>query len=113
MKIPVSVTQFLAFVLTPQIVDSAVKTATEFFEGTPTSNPKKRYDMTPLTRDDFDLVMHEWGIMSDYNKTAKPGKRRTQCELTKLLNEKMGYHKSVSVYSKIWLGKTKREDLIK
>ena len=55
--------------------------------------------------------MECYRAFEEYNRTASKGKRKTQEDLTDLLNERMNLNKSSTAYRKVWRGHIDRETL--
>ena len=73
--------------------------------------PRKKVDSSRFTQYQYDYIIAGRLECVEHNKTASPGTRITQVELTKMMNEVMGTDKSVRALANIWEGKTDRNQL--
>ena len=71
---------------------------------------RKKSDCTHWTQFHYDYLMQAYEKHKQYNRD-NPKKRRTQEDLAKTVNKKMGMNKSRTALARIWNGHVKREDL--
>ncbi len=72
---------------------------------------RKVYDTTKLTRQDFDVVMHEYNLYKKCKEARGKEFKSTLEDVTDRLNERLGYNKARNSYAPIWRGEVTRESL--
>ena len=104
----------------PTLVEVGEKIYSWFQDEEPTPEPEpvkpkrknsKVQDTTRLTQVHYDLVMEAYGKYLAWNAQCGVGKRMTQQELGRQLNEHFGLSKSPQCYRLIWNGSVNRADL--
>ena len=71
---------------------------------------RKHVDSTKLTQGMYDFIVSAHIEFTEYN-VVHPHKKKTQFELTDVINEHLELDKSLSVYSRVWRGLIDRNDL--
>jgi len=71
---------------------------------------RKHVDSTKLTQGMYDFIVSAHEEFIAYN-FSHPHNKKTQFELTDVINEHLELNKSLSVYSRVWRGLIDRNDL--
>jgi len=117
--ITVIITRAIALAFIPKAIetieDTFKKLINEWFdenEPVKTIKYRKPPDTTKMTQFMFDKIMsirNQWV----YHNTNFPKDKRTQNDLTRVINEQLGLNKSRTTLARVWNGKLNREDLPK
>lgn len=77
------------------------------------ASPKKskKPDRRLFSQEDFDTIMDLHSEFLEHNASCDRPSRLTQKDLADILNEKLGFDKTVSAYAPVWSGKINRENL--
>ncbi len=76
-----------------------------------TKVPRKKHDTTKFTRQDYDVIMYEYNTYQSCKRALGKHFQSTLDDVTRNLNDKLGYDKSKNSYAPIWQGKITRESL--
>lgn len=77
------------------------------------ASPKKskKPDRRVFSQEDFDTIMDLHSRFIEHNASCERHMRLTQKDLAIMLNDELGFDKTVSAYAPVWNGKVNRENL--
>lgn len=119
MYIPPYITKIIVASAVPKLIEAVSKQIDNLFSYVlPSNDPivtksiskRKKPDTTKLTQKHYDAIIHIYNEWVIYNR-SHPKNKKTQQDLTDVINHELSLDKSRTTLSKIWRGVIKREDL--